>query len=436
MNYDADNIDVDYQWDALKYLKRWGLKTNPNIKHVKNIDEAIEYHDKMEEKREKLEYEIDGIVIKLNKFKYQEKLGVRSNSPRWALAYKFPSRKEETQILDIVIQVGRRGTLTPVALLKPVDVQGVTVSRATLHNEDYIIDKNIKIKDWVKVVRAGDVIPEVTAVDKKKRNGKEKEFTMSNKCPICNSKVVKEGAYYRCSNGLSCPAQLKRSIEHFASKDAMDIDGLGGKTIDALVDKKLIERVSDLYRLKKEDLDEIEGFADKSIDNLIESVEKSKERSLTRFLYGLGIPEVGKHVSRLLVEKFKSLNKIMNADKSDFLKIEEIGPEIAENIINFFKEKKNINEIKKLKRFGVNISPQKTGKKLEGKRFVFTGALEEYTRNDAKELVEKKGGETTSSVSGKVDYIVVGKNPGSKLDEAKDLDLKIIKEKDFKNLIE
>ncbi len=436
MNYDANDIDFDNQKEAIKNLEKWGLKTNPKIEHVKNIDDAIKYHEKMEEKREKLEYEIDGIVIKVNKFEFQEKIGVKSSSPRWAIAYKFPPRKEETQILDIVVQVGRRGTLTPVALLKPVDVQGVTVSRATLHNEEYIKEKDIKIKDWVKIVRAGDVIPEVKEVTKKKREGKEKKIEMPNKCPVCKSKVVKEGAYYRCTNGLACPAQLKRTIEHFASKGAMDIDGLGGKTIDSLVDNDLVERISDIYRLKKDDLLKLDRFADKSAKNLLDAIEDSKDKNLTRLVYGLGIAEVGKHVARLLIKKFKNIDEILKADKSDLLEIEEIGPEIAQNIINFSKEEKNRKEIKELKKLGVSFKPEKISGKLEGKRFVFTGALDDYTRTEAKEIVENKGGEATGSVSEKVDYVVVGDDPGSKLDEAKNLGLNIIKEKKFKKLID
>lgn len=435
MNYEADDINVDNQWDALKMLEKLGLKTNTEIKRVKNIDEAISYHNTMEEKREKLEYEIDGIVIKVNNFDYQEKIGTKSNSPRWAVAYKFPPRKEKTQILNIVVQVGRRGTLTPVALLKPVDVQGVTVSRATLHNEEYIQEKDIKIHDWVKIIRAGDVIPEVKEVIKKKRSGDEKEFSMPKKCPACESKVVKEGAYYRCSNGLACPAQLKRSIEHFASKGAMDIDGLGGKTIDALVDNGLVQRISDIYRLDEKDLMDLKRIAEKSTENLLDSIEDSKEKNLTRVVYGLGIPEVGKHVARLVVDKFGSMKSIMNAEKEELLEIEEIGPEIADNIINFFQVRKNRKEINDLKKNNVKMKPQKTGRKLDGKRFVFTGGLDDFTRTEAKEMVEKQGGETISSVSEKVDYVVVGDDPGSKLDEAKELDLNIIKEKKFKKLV-
>jgi len=435
MNYDADDIKIDHQWDAVKALEKWGLKTNAEIKHAKNIDKAIDYHDHMEKKREKLGYEIDGIVIKVNSFEHQEKIGVKSNSPRWAIAYKFPPRKEETQILDIVVQVGRRGTLTPVALLKPVDVQGVTVSRATLHNEDYIKENDIKINDWVKIVRAGDVIPEVEEVNKKKRSGNEEQFSFPSHCPACNSNVVKQGAYYRCSNGLSCPAQLKRTIEHFASKDAMDIDGLGGETIDTFVDTGLVERISDIYRLKKKDLLSLDRFAEKSAQNLLDAIEKSKKRRLTRLVYGLGIPEVGKHVAGLLVEKFKNIDSLMDADQSTLLEIDEIGPEIAENIENFFAEKQNRKEIQDLQKVDVEMKPQKTSEKLEGKRFVFTGSLDDFTRGEAKELVESKGGETTSSISEKVDYVVVGEKPGSKLDEAKELDLTIIKEDKFKKLV-
>lgn len=435
MNYDTEDIKIDNQWDAVKALEKWGLKTNAEIKHAKNIDKAIDYHDHMEKKREKLGYEIDGIVIKVNSFENQEKIGVKSNSPRWAIAYKFPPRKEETQILDIVVQVGRRGTLTPVALLKPVDVQGVTVSRATLHNEDYIKENDIKINDWVKIIRAGDVIPEVEEVNKKKRSGNEEQFSFPSHCPVCNSNVVKQGAYYRCSNGLSCPAQLKRTIEHFASKDAMDIDGLGGETIDTFVDTGLVERISDIYRLKKKDLLSLDRFAEKSAQNLLDAIEKSKKRRLTRFVYGLGIPEVGKHVAGLLVEKFKNIDSLMDADQSTLLEIDEIGPEIAENIENFFAEKQNRKEIQDLQKVDVEMKPQKTSGKLEGKRFVFTGSLDDFTRGEAKELVESKGGETTSSISEKVDYVVVGEKPGSKLDEAKELNLTIIKEDKFKKLV-
>lgn len=435
MHYEGDGIKIEDQWEALQCLKKWGLKINPHVKLCKNIDEAIEYHRKMEEMREKLEYEIDGVVIKVNKFEYQEKLGIKTRSPRWAIAYKFPPRKEETQIVDIVVQVGRTGILTPVALLKPVDVKGVTVSRATLHNEDYIKEKDIRIGDWVKVARAGDVIPEVVEVIKEKRTGNEKEFKMPDKCPVCGSRVVKEGAYYRCTGGLSCPAQLKRSIAHFASKNAMDIEGLGGKTVDLLVEKGLIKRISDIYRLTKRDLLRLPRFGEKAAKNLVEAIEKSKDRGLARLIFALGIPNVGEHTARILAEKFKTIDRLMQATEAELLAINEIGPETASSIVNFFREERNRREIEELKKLGVKMEYEEEKGKLKGKVFVFTGTLKSFSREEAKELVEKEGGIVVNSVSKNVDYVVVGENPGSKYEKAKQLGLKIIGEEEFKKLL-
>ena len=435
MHYEGDGIKIESQWEALQCLKKWGLKINPHVKLCKNIDEAIEYHRKMEEMREKLEYEIDGVVIKVNKFEYQEKLGIKTRSPRWAIAYKFPPRKEETQIVDIVVQVGRTGILTPVALLKPVDVKGVTVSRATLHNEDYIKEKDIRIGDWVKVARAGDVIPEVVEVIKEKRTGNEKEFKMPDKCPVCGSRVVKEGAYYRCTGGLSCPAQLKRSIAHFASKNAMDIEGLGGKTVDLLVEKGLIKRISDIYRLTKRDLLRLPRFGEKAAKNLVEAIEKSKDRGLARLIFALGIPNVGEHTARILAEKFKTIDRLMQATEAELLAINEIGPETASSIVNFFREERNRREIEELKKLGVKMEYEEEKGKLKGKVFVFTGTLKSFSREEAKELVEKEGGIVVNSVSKNVDYVVAGENPGSKYEKAKQLGLKIIGEEEFKKLL-
>ena len=435
MHYEANGIKIESQWDALQTLKKWGLKINPYVKLCKNIDDAIKYHDEMEKIREDLEYEIDGVVIKVNKFEYQEALGVKTRSPRWAIAYKFPPRKEETQILDIMVQVGRTGILTPVALLKPVDVKGVTVSRATLHNEDYIKEKDIRIGDWVRIARAGDVIPEVIEVIKEKRIGNEKEFSMPKECPVCGSHVVREGAYYRCTGGLSCPAQLKRSIAHFASKNAMDIEGLGGKTVDLLVEKGLIKRISDIYRLTKRDLMRIPRFAEKSAKNLIEAIEKSKNRGLARLIFALGIPNVGEHTARLLAEKFKSIDKLMKATEAELLAIKEIGPETASSIVNFFNEEKNRKEIEELKKLGIKMEYEEEEGKLKGKVFVFTGSLKDFSREEAKEIVEKLGGIVSNSVSKNVDYVVVGEKPGSKYEKAKELGLKIINEEEFKKLV-
>jgi len=431
----ADGIEVKNQWQALDLLKKLGLKTNPHSIKCRNIEEVIKYHEEMSKKREELSYEIDGVVIKVNEIRYQILLGEKTRSPRWAIAYKFPPRKEETQIMDIVVQVGRTGILTPVALLKPVDVKGVTVSRATLHNEDYIKQKDVRVGDWVRVGRAGDVIPEVMEVIKERRTGKEKIFSMPSKCPVCGSNVVRDGAYYRCTGGLSCISQLKRSIVHFASKRAMDIEGLGGKTVDLLVDKGIIKRVSDIYKIKKEDLTKLPRFADKSSINLLEGIEKSKERGLARFIYALGIPNVGEHMARLLAERFKDIDTLINAKEEELMGVPEIGPETASSIINFFKEEKNREEIEELKKCGVKMKYEEEIGKLSGLTFVFTGELKRFTREEAKEIVEKLGGNIANSVSKKVDYVVVGEKPGSKYEKARELGLKIINEEEFEKMV-
>ena len=434
----AEGVKIETQWDALHYLREWGLKTNPLIRKCEGIDEVIEFYKEMVEKREDLSYEIDGIVVKVNDLADQERLGTKARSPRWAIAYKFPPREKITQIMDIIVQVGRTGILTPVALLKPVDVSGVTVSRATLHNEDYIKEKDIRIGDWVKIARAGDVIPEVLESIKERRTGQEKEFRMPDKCPICGSHVVREGAYYRCTGGLSCLAQLKRSITHYASKGAMDIEGLGPKIVDLLVDTGLVKRISDLYKLRKIDLLRLPGFADKAAQNLLDSIEKSKERSLDRFIYALGIPNVGEHMAKVLAERFKTLDALMNAREIELLSIHEVGPETAKSVYNFFREERNREEIERLREVGVKATFARMEKKegiLKGKVFVFTGALKEFTRSEAKRIVEELGGTVASSVSRNVDYVVVGENPGSKYDKAKKLGIKMINEEEFKKLI-
>jgi DNA ligase (NAD+) len=394
----------------------------------------------MLEKRDNLDYEIDGVVIKVNKIESQEILGVKARSPRWAIAYKFPSRVEKTQVMDIMTQVGRTGALTPVALLKPVDISGVTVSRATLHNQDFIDQMDVRIGDIVRVGRAGDVIPEVTEVIKKKRTGKEKKYHLPSTCPVCNSKVVKDGAFYRCTGGLSCIAQLKRSIAHFASKGAMDIEHLGRKNVDLFVEHDLLKSVSDIYHLKKEDLLLLPRFADKSAENLIKAIEKSKEKNLARFVYALGIPNVGEHIAKILADSFKNLSNLMNATEEDLLKIFEIGPEIANSITSFFKEKRNKKEIEKMKKSDIKailITEEKEKSNiLTGKNFVFTGGLKELTRDEAIYLIEGLGGRATSSVSENTDFVVVGENPGSKYEKAKKLGIKIISEKEFRKLIE
>ena len=433
------DIKIENQWNALQCLKKWGLKTNVNAEICKSIDDVITYQIKMFEKRDKLDYEIDGVVIKLNNIVYQDKLSVKAKSPRWAIAFKFPSRKEITQVLDITSQVGRTGTLTPVALLKPVDVGGVTVSRATLHNQDFIDKIDVQIGDFVKIGRAGDVIPEVVEVIKSKRTGKEKKYHIPEKCPICDSKVVMDGAFYRCTGGLTCIAQLKRSIAHFASKGAMDIEHLGIKNVELLVDEGLLKSVSNIYTLKKEDLLALPRFADKSAENLIKAIENSKDKNLARFIYALGIQNIGEHIAKILANRFKSLEKLIHANDQELLSVFEIGPETVNSIISFFKEKRNLKEIENMKKVGVKAvflkeNIEKTGP-LSGKNFIFTGTLKSFSRDDAKKILEELGGSATSTISANIDYVIVGDDPGSKYEKAKKLGLKIINEEEFKKMI-
>lgn len=433
MNY--EELDVATQSEALELLERLGLKTNPLVEQHSSVEGLIEYHDEMEERREQLDYEIDGVVVKVNRFDFQEQMGTKTRSPRWAVAYKFPPRREETQIREITVQVGRTGILTPLALLRPVDVQGVTVSRASLHNLDYVREKDIRIGDWVKVVRAGDVIPEVLEPVEERRSGDEEEFVMPDECPVCGSTVVEDGAYYRCSGGLSCPAQLKKSIEHFGSKGALDIDGLGEQTVALLVDEDLVERVSDLYRLSKDDLTGLPRFAETSADNLVGAINDSTEQPLDRVIYGLGIPHVGRHMAHVLAEHFGSMDALMDADEEQLHDIREVGPEIARSVVDFFSEERNLEEIDRLRRHGVTMEYEATSGALEGLTFVFTGALEGSTRGEVKELVEREGGRVASSVSSRVDYVVVGADPGSKLDKARELDVEVIDEDAFEKLL-
>jgi DNA ligase (NAD+) len=341
--------------------------------------------------------------------------------------------------LGIVVRVGRTGTLTPTALLKPVDVSGVTVSRATLHNQDFIEQKDVRIGDTVKIARAGDVIPEVTEVIKKERTGTEKKFYIPTTCPVCQSDVVKDGAFYRCTGGLTCTAQLKRSIGHFASKGAMNIDGLGEKAVELFVEKGLIKRVSDLFELTDNDLRQLPRFAEKSSRKLLQAIEASKNRPLSRFIYALGIPHVGEHIARLLAKSFGSLEKMMQATENELRSIYEIGPEIAESVVAFFGEQHNQEEIERLGKKGVTgtvTSKRRVTKEtLQGKTFVFTGTLKDFSRDEVGEIVEESGGRISSSVSKKTDYVVVGKKPGSKYDKAKKYGVNCISEQEFKKLI-
>jgi DNA ligase (NAD+) len=423
-------------WEILQTFPKWGLRTNSHIQKCKNIDELIHYYEEMNENRETLPYEIDGIVIKVNRLDLQARLGEIARSPRWALAFKFQPKQESTKILDIVVQVGRTGALTPVAVMEPVKVGGVEVSRATLHNQDDIEKKEVKIGDWVIVQRAGDVIPEVVEVVKSKRTGLEKKFRMPSKCPVCEADVIKEEAIHRCI-GLDCPAQLKGRIKHFASKRAMDIDGLGVNLINQLVDKSLVKDVADIYYLKKEELIALERMADKSAQNMIDAIEKSKIKPLSKFLYALGIRQVGETTAEDLSHHFPRLDEFFNLSEEELMKVEGIGPEVAASVHQFFGDKRNKESIDRLKKAGVNVvePKMKERERLAGKTFVFTGTLKAFGRDESRNRVESLGGMTASSLSKKVDFVVVGEDPGSKFDKAKELGIKTLTEEEFKKMM-
>ncbi|HPE07911.1 MAG TPA: NAD-dependent DNA ligase LigA, partial [Smithellaceae bacterium] len=431
-------LSFSSHWQILQTLITWGLPVNPLIEHVADISACISYFEYIGSKRPSLPYEIDGVVLKVNNLSIQKILGNVSRSPRWALACKFQAEQASTVIKDIIVQVGRMGTLTPVAIMVPVNVSGVMVSRATLHNEDEILKKDIRIGDTVLIQRAGDVIPEVVQVITTKRTGLEKEFHMPRHCPECGSQIVRlEGEVaHRCVN-LSCPAQIKEHIRHFASRGAMDIEGLGEKVSAQLFDAKLIGDPADLYFLSKDQLLALDRQAEKSVQKLLDAIERSKTPPLDKFIFALGIRHVGERTAKLLAEHFSSIEGLMNAASVDLTLISEIGPEIAQSIVEFFAEDKNKKVMEKFHRSG--LSPQKndtlTNTTLQGKAFVFTGSLQSMGRSEAKTLVEALGGIVQSSVTSKTSYVVAGVEPGSKMDRAISLGITVISEEEFLKLI-
>lgn len=432
----VEGLKLSTHWDTLEALKGQGFKVNPLIKKCRNIGEALRYHREIEEKREKLDYEIDGVVLKVNSLRLQEELGEISRSPRWAIAYKFPPRQETTKLMNIEVGVGRTGALTPIAIMKPVNVGGVTVSRATLHNQDEINRKDIRISDTVVIQRAGDVIPEVVMVVKSKRTGDEKPYVMPDICPSCGAHVVKDEVVWRCPN-VSCPAQVKESIRHFASKAGMDIEGLGYRHIEQMVDKGMIKDPADLFYLTKDDILKLDRFAEKSARNIIDAINISRNTTLPRLIYSLGIRDVGEHTAKLLSHEFGTLDALQNANYKDLIKIREIGPEVAKSILAFFAEERNLKLLEKLLKGGITYKAEKAvkGGALEGKIFVFTGTLRGSTRDEAEKLVEASGGRATSSVSKRTDFVVAGEEAGSKLDKARELGVKIITEEEFRKMI-
>ena len=429
-------------WAELETLAQWGLPVPESARRrlCGSIDDVMAFHHEIESMRDQLPYEIDGVVVKVNRRDWQSRLGMKSRSPRWAIAYKFAPRKEITVVQAIAVSVGRTGTLTPVALLKPVEVGGVTISRATLHNADEVARKDIRVGDTVKVERAGDVIPAIAErvpIPGEKRTA---PFCMPDHCPVCGSRVAREGAYYYCTGQLVCGAQLKGAIEHFASKHALNIEGLGKKTVAQLVDQGLVRSLDDLYRLTKDNLVHLDGFADRSATLLLASIAGSKSVPLDRFLMGLGIRQVGQHIAKVLAKEFGSLNEILSADQARLQHIREIGPEISDSLVAYFAEPRNRNVITQLQESGVQIAPgmatgDRTISPLAGKTFVFTGGLDRFTRTDAQQAVEMAGARLASSVSKKTSYVVVGRDPGSKLEQARALGVTILTEEEFASLI-
>jgi len=431
------DLVVESHWDTLYALQDLGFRINQHIRPKITINEVLEYYRELIEKRHLLPYDIDGVVIKVDDIRLQQLLGATSRSPRWAIAYKFKALQETTRVTGIEVQVGRTGVLTPVAHLVPVNIGGAMVSRATLHNEDEIKRKDIRIGDTVLVQRAGDVIPEVVKVIASQRTGTEIRFKMPHHCPVCNSSVVRaqDEAALRCIN-TSCSAQVKERIKHFASKSAFDIDGLGDKLVEQLVDKELLFSYVDIFRLTKDTLKNLERMGPKSAENIMGAIEKSKQITLARFIYSLGIRHVGEHVAGILAARFGSLEKLISATMDDLIAIEGVGPVVAESIAGFFEQYENRNAVNDIIAGGVRILGENIREegRLEGKVFVLTGTLETLTRSQAKKIIEMAGGKITGSVSRNTDYLVAGTSPGSKLERANDLGVEIIDEETLRRL--
>ena len=429
----------DRQSKTMDALESAGFKVNPNRKLVKNLDEVWKFIQSWEAKRESLPYEIDGIVIKVDRTALQQELGFTGKAPRWAIAYKFAAHGAVTQVEDIVPQVGRTGKLTPVAWLKPVPIGGTTVSRATLHNMDFVDELGVKIGDWVEVERGGDVIPKVVKVveDAEHPRG-HRLFTMPEHCPVCGGNVVRtEGeADHRCVNA-NCPAKLQGTILHFASRHVMDIDGLGEALVNQLTTSGLVKNVADLYRLTKDELLKLERMGEKSAENVLKEIADSKTLPLERVIYGLGIRFVGERTAQFLAEHFGSLDAIMNASAEELEEVNEVGPRIAESIVEFFADEHNRKLVEDLRDAKLTFSGQKKekGTKLAGKTFVLTGTLARHTRDEAKKMIEDAGGRVSGSVSKKTDYVVAGAEAGSKLDKARELGVSVVGEEDLEEMI-
>ncbi len=439
MLVNPEKYGIKGQWETLQKLKAMGFPVSSEAVHLQNIDEVIEHCNTWDKKRGELSYMVDGMVVKVDEFNKQGILGFTGKSPRWAIAYKFKAEQAETKLKAITVQVGRQGSLTPVAELEPVHLSGTMVKRATLHNEDEIERKDIRIGDTVIVEKAGEIIPEVVGVVKEKRTGKEKKFKMPDECPVCGQKTVRyEGeAATRCIN-FKCRAQVEGALLHFASRDAMDIEGLGDALAKQLVDTKLVSDYGDLYNLTIFDLANMERMGHKSADNLLKEIEASKSRDLVNLVYALGIRNVGERTAEILTENYSTMDELAEAKEEDLAKIHEIGPVVAKSITDFFKRKETKEVLKKLEKTGVNMKRKRKAIKnvLDGKVFVFTGEMDKYSRSEAGNIVKSLGGRVSSTVSKEVSFVVAGKEPGSKYDKAVKHGIKIIDEKEFLKMIE
>ncbi len=431
--------EFNSHFEELNYLKKLGFNVNPVLIPCNNIPEAIEAINKIGEEREELTFGIDGAVIKVDDLKLREKMGTTSKVPRWAIAYKYPPEKKETKLKDIICQVGRTGAITPMAILEPVKVAGSTISKTTLHNEDFIKEKDIRIGDTIVVQKAGDVIPEILEVKKKKRAGTEKVFEMPKVCPVCGAPVVREEgeAVSRCI-GIECPAKLVRNIIHFVSRDCMNIDGLGDKIIEQLINKNLISNIADIYFLKFEDIATLKKNGQKFTQNLIDAINNSKNNDLYRLIAALGIRHIGTKAAKTLAKKYKTMDSLMNASLESLTMTDDIGEISANSIYEFFRQDQTVDLINRLKEANVNmeaLESEDIDNRFEGKTFVLTGTLEKFTRKEASDLIEKHGGKTSGSVSKKTDYVLAGEDAGSKLTKAQSLGVEIITEEQFEEMM-
>ncbi len=435
----SEDIVFESHFESLKYMKKLGFNVNPVVEKCKNIPEAIEAINKIGENRENLSFGIDGAVIKVDNLKQREILGTNYKTPKWAIAYKYPPEKKATKLKDIVFQVGRTGAITPMAILEPVKVAGSTISKTTLHNEDFVKEKDLKIGDTVVIQKAGDVIPEVVEVLKEKRDGTEKDFVVPNKCPVCGADAVREeGEAIRRCIGIECPAKQYRNIIHFASREAMNIKGLGDSIIEEFLNRGFIKNIADLYELKLEDIASLKKNGKKFAQNLIDSIEESKKNDLYRVINGFGIRHIGVKAAKQLAKKYRSMDNLMEASLESLNAVDDMGEIMAESVFEFFAQPQTKDLVARLKNYGINmeaLEEESTDLRFDGKIFVLTGSLDSFSRKEVEEIIEKFGGKTSGSVSKKTSFVLAGEDSGSKLTKARELGIRVITEDEFKDMI-